>query len=143
VGETGGKRCDTFAGVGCPARGEGGRIIAAERLVIYDDRCGFCRRSAGLLRALDVTRRHCYRGSSAPEALEQAGVTAEDAARELKLAAGGRLWGGYDAVVEILRALPLTFWLAPLLALAPVRRLGRRAYRWFAARRHCRYPGCR
>lgn len=120
-----------------------GGTIAAERLVVYDDRCGFCRLAVRLLRLLDVTRRHAYRGSSDPDALQRAGVTAEEAARELKLAARGRLWGGYDAIVEILRVLPLTFWLAPLLALAPVRRLGRRAYRWIAARRHCRYvsPG--
>lgn len=96
-----------------------------------------------LLRLLDVTRRHAYRGSSDPEALQRAGVTAEEASRELKLAARGRRWGGYDAIVEILRALPLTFWIAPLLALAPVRRLGRRAYRWIAARRHCAYVASR
>jgi len=92
-----------------------------------------------LLRLLDVTRRHAYRGSSDPEALQRAGVTAEEASRELKLAARGRLWGGYDAIVEILRALPLTFWIAPLLATPPLRRYGRRAYRWIAARRRCRY----
>ena len=111
--------------------------------MIYDDRCGFCRRSVRLLRALDVTRRHEFRGSSDPRALERAGVSPAEAAEELKLAAGGRLWGGYDAIVEILRVLPLTFWIAPLLALAPVRRLGRRAYRRFAARRHCRYAASR
>ncbi|MCW5983273.1 MAG: DUF393 domain-containing protein [Bryobacteraceae bacterium] len=107
--------------------------------MIYDDRCGFCRTSVGILRRLDWLGRHEYAGSSDPRALERAGVTPDEAAREVKLALPGRVVGGYDAIREALKVMPLTFWLTPVLGLKPVRLAGRRIYRAIASRRKCAY----
>lgn len=110
------------------------------RTVIYDDRCSFCVRSARVLQALDRQHAFRYEGMSNAEARRACGVSALEAGKELKLASEGRIWGGYEAVVEILGTLPSTSWLTPLLRFAPVRWFGRRAYRWVAARRHRRPP---
>ncbi len=112
----------------------------APRTVIYDDRCGFCARSARVLQALDKRRAYRYEGISNEAALRACGVSALEAGKELKLASEGQIWGGYEAVVEILGTLPSTSWLTPVLRFAPVRWFGRRAYKWAAARRHRRPP---
>jgi predicted DCC family thiol-disulfide oxidoreductase YuxK len=73
--------------------------------------------------------------------LAEWGITAAEADAELKFAAGGRVYGGYDGIVEALRGLP---WLGPvaaLMRLAPVRWIGRKVYRRVAAGRRCGYPG--
>jgi predicted DCC family thiol-disulfide oxidoreductase YuxK len=109
------------------------------RLVIWDDRCGFCRGWIALFRALDWLKIHRFAGSSDPTALAQAGITAEDADAELKLCFDGRVLGGFDAVREVLCVLPLSFLWAPVLALPPVRAAGVRCYGAVAARRKCTY----
>ncbi len=111
----------------------------AQGIVIYDDRCGFCRRSVRLLRALDRGGKHQYEGSSNEALLAALGISASETDEELKLSMNGQLYGGYDAVVEALGALPLTFWLAPLMRLAPIRWLGRKVYRSIARNRKCTY----
>ena len=110
-----------------------------ERLLIYDDRCGFCLTSVRILQRLDWRAAHRYEGSSNREALDQAGITGQEADEELKLWVDGRLYGGYDAVTEALRAMPATFLLAPLMRLSPVRWVGSRVYKAVASRRKCTY----
>jgi predicted DCC family thiol-disulfide oxidoreductase YuxK len=48
----------------------------------------------------------------------------------------GGLSAGYDALVALAPVLPAFSWLGPLLALAPIRAIGRRTYRWLAANRY-------
>lgn len=112
-------------------------------LVIFDDRCGFCKGAVALLRKLDRRRVFRYGGSSDASVLRAAGVSAAEADEELKLAGGGRLFGGFDAVVEIVRRLPGGRIVAPVMLAPPVRWLGRRIYRRVAASRRCAYspPG--
>ena len=112
-------------------------------LVIYDDRCGFCRRSVVLLQALDRAGRLRFEGSSNVAVLQEAGLTSADADDELKVVLGGAVHGGYDAIVEAVAQLPVTSWVAPMLKLKPVRWAGRRIYRRVAARRKCRGSTCR
>lgn len=109
-----------------------------DRLVIYDDHCDFCQHCVRFLRWFDRKPRHRYEGSSNVDALNEAGITAAEADEELKLFVRGQIHGGYDAIVEILRALPATSWLCPLLSLRPVRVFGRRQYHQIASRRSCR-----
>jgi len=109
-------------------------------VLIYDDRCGFCRRSVRLIRWLDWLKQYRYHGSSDPAILAAARLTPEEAATEIKLWNGERMWGGYDALAEVSKRLPLVCWLAPVLLLSPVRILGRKWYRWIARRRHCLWP---
>lgn len=112
---------------------------ADDRIVIYDDHCGFCRRCAEILNKLDRRGIHRFEGSSNEAALRGTGITAAEADQELKLAAGGRVYGGYDAIVEVLGALPWGGLPAAVMRLGPIRRLGRRIYRAVAARRRCLY----
>jgi len=105
------------------------------RLVIWDDRCGFCRRWIRLARRLDWLRLHRFEGSSRTAALAEAGVTREEAGEEVKLWDGRRRYGGFDAVRVLLEQTPAGFLWARLLALPIVRPIGVRAYRAVARRR--------
>lgn len=108
------------------------------RTVIWDSECSFCRRSVRVGRALDWLRLHRYVGSSEPGAFDDPRVTPEMADRAVQLLTPTRRAEGFDAVRRILAVCPLTFWLAPILWLPPVYRLGDRAYRRVAARRTCK-----
>lgn len=108
-----------------------------ERRVVWDSHCTFCRRWVALFRALDWFRVHRFVGSADPVAFADGRVTPEDVDRALQLVTRRGRKQGFDAVVGILGACPLTFWAAPLLRLPPVLRAGRRAYDRVAARRTC------
>lgn len=109
----------------------------SQRLVVYDDRCGFCQSSVRVLKSLDWLHAFHYHGSSDTDLLRAAGITAEQADEELKLVSGGQIYGGFEAVRRILLRLPLTFFWAPLLGLPPVRAAGHHIYRQIAQRRRC------
>jgi predicted DCC family thiol-disulfide oxidoreductase YuxK len=111
----------------------------AQGIVVFDDGCGFCQRSVRVLRALDRGGVYRYEGSSNAALLAELGITEQEADQELKFAAGGRVFGGYDGIVEALRGLPALGWVAALMRLAPVRWVGRKVYRRVAARRKCSY----
>jgi predicted DCC family thiol-disulfide oxidoreductase YuxK len=110
------------------------------RLVVWDDTCSFCRGWVTWLRRLDWLRVHRFEGSSRPEALAEARVTAEAAKDEIKLRVGSRTIGGFAAIAAILESLPIGFLWARALTLPPIRWLGAAAYRRVAQRRHCLLP---
>ncbi len=111
------------------------------RLVVWDDTCSFCRGWVTWLRRLDWLRVHRFEGSSRPEVLAEAGVTAEEASdKEIKLRVGSRTIGGFTAIAAILESLPISFLWARLLTLPPINWLGAAAYRRVAERRHCLLP---
>jgi predicted DCC family thiol-disulfide oxidoreductase YuxK len=106
-------------------------------LVIWDDSCSFCARCIRLALALDWRHRLDAHGSSDERLLAAHGITREEADRELKVIAGGRIYGGFDGVLRILAVLPLTMPWSWILALPPLRTLGRLAYSSIAASRKC------
>jgi len=108
------------------------------RTVIWDSQCSFCRRWVQLFRLLDWFRLHRFVGSSEPHAFDDPRVTPEMADRAVQLLTPKRQAEGFDAVRRILAVSPVTFWLAPLLWIPPVYRLGDRTYQRVAARRTCR-----
>ena len=110
------------------------------RLVVWDDTCSFCRGWVTWLRRLDWLRVHRFEGSSRPEALAEAEVTAEAANDEIKLRVGSRTMGGFAAIGAILESLPIGFLWARALTLPPISWLGAAAYRRVAQRRHCLLP---
>ena len=110
------------------------------RLVVWDDTCSFCRGWITWLRRLDWLRVHRFEGSSRPEALAEAGVTAEEANDEIKMRVGARTVGGFAAIAAILESLPVGFLWARLLTLPPISWLGAAAYRRVAGGRHCLLP---
>jgi predicted DCC family thiol-disulfide oxidoreductase YuxK len=107
------------------------------RLVIWDDRCAFCGWWVRHLKRLDWLRVHRFEGSMNAAALAEAGITRAQADEEIKLWDGRRVYGGIDAVREILKNLPAGFLWAQALALPGVRWVGDRAYRAVARRRMC------
>lgn len=111
------------------------------RSVVWDSHCSFCRRSVTIARALDWLRVHDYVGSAEPGALDDPRITAEDADRAVQLLTPDGRFEGFDAVRRILLRCPPTCWLAPVLWLPPVARLGERVYARIAARRSCSIDG--
>ena len=76
------------------------------RLVMWDDTCGFCRGWIAWLRRLDWLRVHRFEGSSRPEALAEAGVSAAEASDEIKVRVDGpdrRRLRGHRAILECCR----------------------------------------
>jgi predicted DCC family thiol-disulfide oxidoreductase YuxK len=109
------------------------------RLVIWDDQCGFCRRWIAFFRRFDWLGIHRCEGSSNVAALQEAGITAQQADIELKLSFDGRVLGGFDAIREVMCLLPISFLWAPVLGVPPIRTAGSRLYRRVAERRKCTY----
>ena len=110
------------------------------RLVVWDDTCSFCGRTVAWLRRLDWLAAHRFEGASQPAALAEAGVTADEAAEEIKLRTGTRKVGGFDAVRGIIEVTPLGFLWAPAFALPPIAGIGRALYRRVASQRYCLLP---
>ncbi len=105
--------------------------------VYYDGSCALCRASRRWAESRDVRGRLVFHD------LTQAGPVAglkldrDGSAREmLARLPGGELAGGYDGWVAVLHALPRWRGVAPLLALPPIRLVGRAVYRLVARHRH-------
>jgi predicted DCC family thiol-disulfide oxidoreductase YuxK len=107
------------------------------RLVVWDDRCSFCRVWSTWFRRFDWLRLHRFVGASDPSACLDAGITPEEADLALQVAGPAGKVAGFEAVRMILEALPASFLWAPLLRLSPVRWAGERVYRAVARRRRC------
>lgn len=107
-------------------------------VVIYDDTCGFCTRSARLGRALDWLRRFDWLPRSSPRVLEQYPQAHPDQTerRMAAIAPDGGLRLGFYAVREIWLREPLLFLGGLVMWLPLVDRLGVPAYDWVARNRH-------
>jgi predicted DCC family thiol-disulfide oxidoreductase YuxK len=108
--------------------------------VLYDGACPLCRRTVGVLSALDLFGRlefldfrrldldeynHRHRLELSPAALEQ----------EMTVVVGGRRYDGFQAYRRLALALPALWPLAPWLFLPGVSGVGARLYRYVAANR--------
>ena len=73
-----------------------------------------------------------------PEVLRRASPrTQEEMSVEMHVCTpDGRWTKGYFAWIEVIRVLPRWRWLAPMLAIWPLTKLGPVFYRWLAARRY-------
>jgi predicted DCC family thiol-disulfide oxidoreductase YuxK len=112
------------------------------RLVVWDDRCRFCRRWVSAARRFDVFHALRFVGSSSPEAYEGTGVTPQAAREAMQVVEpDGTVRSGFSALRSILSVLPPWFLVAPYLSLPMVRGLGSWLYRRAAAKRSCTYEG--
>ena len=91
------------------------------------------------LRRLDWLRVHRFEGSSRPEVLAEAGVTAEEASEEIKVRVGARTSAALRPLA-ILESLPVGFLWARALTLPPISWLGSRGVPARGAARHCLLP---
>ena len=113
-----------------------------DTLVIFDDTCSMCTRSVRFVRAFDWLARFRYTGfSTAAANIPELSAANLESGLRVRLA-DGSFRVGIDAVRSIAMRTPLGALLAWLLYVPPVHRIGDRAYRAVAARRHnsCRLP---
>lgn len=108
-------------------------------LAYVDGWCPYCRRAGRILKRLDPFGTLDVRSFRHDRSFERYGLTEEDVARELKVvvsaASGYRVFGGFEAVMALLRRMPLLWPLLPVAWLMGVSGQGARAYRWLAERR--------
>jgi predicted DCC family thiol-disulfide oxidoreductase YuxK len=124
---------------------------ADQSVVLYDDECGFCRRSVAHLRRLDWRHKLHFQSARDGEHLT-AGAAPLDQQRLLEemhvvTPDRTRAHAGFEALRWIAWRLPLTMPLAPLLYVPGVRWLGDKVYRWVARNRFglvpCEGGACR
>lgn len=107
-----------------------------ERVVVWDDGCGFCAGWVRWFRRLDWLRvlRFVPRSELAGAGLP---VGEDDAARALQLIGPRRVRTGFSAVVGIAELLPVSFLWAPVFRVPGIRAIGDSVYARVAARRAC------
>ncbi len=108
------------------------------RTVIFDGDCGFCQRSIRLGKKLDWFKKIEWLarlGGDTKERFPQ--LSAEETQnRMVSIRPDGKTYGGFFAVRDIARHLPLTFLPALFLYIPGISFLGVPAYRWIAQNRH-------
>jgi len=113
--------------------------VSSQRLVVYyDGWCTLCQRSAAALKRLDwfgLLEMVSFRD---PGVLERDGLDETRLQRRMqsRLARGGPIREGIDAVIQIAWRVPVLWPAAPLLLLARWAGIGQAAYDYIAARRH-------
>ena len=109
--------------------------------VLYDGSCGLCRRTMGVVRALDPLRRvaiHDVHGDWPEVARRYPHLSQETCMAEMHVVApSGRITLGFDGYRALAWTLPAAWLVLPLLYLPGVRWVGRRVYARVAARRAC------
>jgi len=116
--------------------------------VYYDGSCAFCKASRGWAEKRDAEGVLRFCDGADPAATERLPVEPEVLAREMIVRLpGGRVVGGFEGAVAVLRVLPRWHVLAAILALPPLRWLGPPVYRMVARHRHrlgsgTRRPSC-
>jgi predicted DCC family thiol-disulfide oxidoreductase YuxK len=107
--------------------------------VMYDGACGICRPTVAVLRRLDLFHRVTFMDAVNEWPAIHSRFPSLDAARCLNdmhvVAAGGRVFVGYDGYRALARVLPLGWVFLPLLYVPPVPFIGRRVYRLIADNR--------
>ena len=121
---------------------------AARLQVLTDGDCPLCRWSRAQVEPRDRERRIEWLNYRAPEVIERVAppYTFEELNREMHVrTTDGRWLGGYEAWLELVRALPRWRALVPVLSRWPFTRLGAIFYRWLASRRYALFgvpPPC-
>lgn len=106
--------------------------MAARYEIAIDGRCGFCKRSAGWLKALDWANHVRIRPVDEPGMPEMRVTRLRD----------GKTLGGFDGFRMMAHTIPALMVAWPLLYVPPVPPIGRRIYRWVAHNRAHMPGGC-
>lgn len=105
--------------------------------VFYDGACRLCTASREWAERRDVEGVLCFRDTADPAAADRLPMERETLAREMIVRLpGGRVVGGFEGALAVLRALPRWHLLGAVLELAPLRWLGPSVYRVVARHRH-------
>jgi predicted DCC family thiol-disulfide oxidoreductase YuxK len=107
-------------------------------LIFYDGRCRFCTNSRRTVERLPSSAPLHFVDINDARLMSRYPMIDPRAAQGQMFVLGpdGSLAGGFDAIVSLLPALSGLRRLRPLLSPEPVRRIGRRLYRWVARNRY-------
>jgi predicted DCC family thiol-disulfide oxidoreductase YuxK len=104
-------------------------------LIFYDGQCRICRRGRQMIERMRPSAPIRFVDSN--DAREMAKYPKMDARGQMYvLEPSGRLSGGYDALAALAPIMPAVSWMSRVFTLAPVRAMGRWAYKWLAANRY-------
>ena len=110
-----------------------------QTVVLYDGLCALCRQSVRWIKRLDWRQAIAYMDlqdwTTVHARYPQLDRDAISGAMHV-VTADGAVYVGYAGVRQIIRVLPLVFWLYPLLYLPGLNWLGPKVYRWIAAHRY-------
>ena len=121
--------------------------------VYYDGYCPYCRATAMSIRGLDLSRRIRVISFRHDTSYENYGIKIEDLEQEMVVLLNQgdqyRIYKGFEAVLAVLRGLPLLWPVFPLVWCLGRIGLGDRIYRWMADNRliipdagHCQDQCC-
>ena len=114
-------------------------LAQSGKLDVYTDgQCNLCRWMRARVEPLDRDQRINWLDYNDPVILQRAAPhTREQMAEEMHARTPDRRWTkGYFAWIEVIRVLPRWKWLAPILSVWPLTKLGPVLYRWLAKRRY-------
>ena len=114
-------------------------LTQPHKIEVYTDgHCNLCRWMRARVEPLDRDHRIEWLDYNDPKILQRAAPrTRAEMANEMHTHTAGGSWcKGYFAWIEVIRVLPRWKWLAPILSLWPITKLGETFYRWLAARRY-------
>jgi len=116
--------------------------LSYSRTVIFDGDCGFCQRSIRLGKRLDWLGKIEWVARLSPGVKDRFPRLNDEETqnRMVSLGPDGKALGGFYAVRDIARHLPLTFLPALLLYIPGVPLIGVPVYKWIAKNRH-RFAG--
>jgi predicted DCC family thiol-disulfide oxidoreductase YuxK len=121
-------------------RAAGRKLFPSRLRVFFDGSCQVCRRTIGVLRAVDVLDRIQYVDANDRASLDLVGQTVDtgDVLTDLHVCLDEKTWRGYYAYREISKRIPILWPVVPFLFLPPVAAVGTAWYRRVATSRHCR-----
>jgi predicted DCC family thiol-disulfide oxidoreductase YuxK len=108
-------------------------------VILYDGLCALCNQSVQLVKRLDWLHRFVY---SNVQDWETVHARYPQLDREATLGAmhvvrpDGQVYRGYEGIRQIIRELPLFFWIYPLLFLPGVTWVGPKLYHWISVHRY-------
>ena len=114
-------------------------LVDSDRIEVYTDgNCNLCRWMRARVEPLDRDQRINWLDYNDPVILKRAAPhTREQMAEEMHARTPDHRWTkGYFAWIEVIRVLPRWKWLAPILSVWPLTKLGPVFYRWLAKRRY-------
>ena len=109
-------------------------------LVIWDEKCSFCKSTIGFLRKVDYLEKLSFLPNSDSEALESYGITEEQSQSAMQVVdmSSKIVYSGFYGFRRISLVLVPFAVLFPILSIPIIEKLGVRTYNYVALRRSCR-----
>src|SRR5260221_6203689 len=113
--------------------------MTAKTVILYDGLCALCNQSVRVVKRLDWARAFVYTDIQEWDTVHsrypQLDRNAISGAMHV-IPSDGKVYAGYEGVRQIIKRLPLLFWLYPIMHLPGIKWLGPKVYGWVAAHRY-------